>query len=253
MPDKERERYYLRKLKQCVSLPDAQEDTERPDFLLGYHPNRIGIELTVYHHPTIPGKRVHQEVQSLKNRVVELAEHLHTDAGGSALYLSVIFGPHGCLSKKTVRPIAEALAKAVLSEPAPKCPYDPSVKIPRDRLPPEIAHVHFSASIDGRDKLWQADAGGWVITVKPSDIQREIDKKQGMSGIALTKCDALWLVIVHDLVRGAPCELSAEVKLELYQHAFDRVLWLDPHLPRVTELCIAPTLSLSEVNKGEAG
>jgi hypothetical protein len=253
MPDKERERYYLGKLKQCIELRNTIEDTEQPDFLLGNHPNRIGIELTVYHHPPTPGKRVHQEVQSLKNRVVKIAEQLHREAGGPALYLSVIFGPHGCLSKKTVRPIAKALSDAVLSGPAPKSPYDPRVKIERDRLPREIAHVSFSASIDGQDKLWQADAGGFVMTVKPSDIQREIDKKQHMIGIARTKCDALWLVIVHDLVRGTPCELSAEAKSASYRHDFDRVLLLDPHLPRITELCVAPTLSLSKVNKDEVG
>ncbi len=251
MPDKKRERYYLQKLKQCIELPDSQEETEQPDFLLGYHPNRIGIELTEYHHPPPPGKRVYQEVQSLKNRVVEIAEQMHTEAGGPALYLSVIFGPHGCLSKKTVRPIAKALAEAVLSEPAPKSPYDPSVKIERDRLPREIAHVHLSGSVNGQDKLWQADAGGWVMTVGSIDLQREVDKKQHMSGIARAKCDALWLVIVHNLLRGAPCELSAEAKSAIYRHAFDRVLWLDPHLPRVTELHIASTLPLSEVNNGK--
>jgi len=247
MPDKERERYYLRRLKQCTELPDVQEDSERPDFLLGYRPNIIGIELTEYHHPPTPGKRAHQEVQSLKNRVIKIAEQLHTKAGGPALYLSVIFGPHGCLSKETVMPIAEALAEAVLSEPAPKSPYDPRVKIARERLPREIAHVSFSASIDGRDKLWQVDRGGWVMPVETSDIQREIDKKQRMSVAARAKCDTLWLIIVHDLVRGAHCELSAEAKSAFYRHAFDRVLWLEPHLPHVTELRAAPTLPQSEI------
>jgi hypothetical protein len=195
----------------------------------------------VYHHPPIPGKRIHQEIQSLKNRIVEIAEQLHTEAGGPALYLSVIFGPHGCLSKKTARPIAKALADAVLSEPVPKSPYDPRVKIARDRLPLEIAYVSLSASINGQDKLWQADAGGWVMTIKPSDIQREIDKKQHMVDIARTKCNSLWLIIVHDLIKGASCEISSEAKSAVYRHSFDRVLLLHPHLPRVIELCAAPT------------
>lgn len=240
MPDKKRERYYLSKLKQCIELPDAQEDTERPDFLFGDRPNRIGIELTEYHHPPILGKRPHQEEQSLKNRVVEIAERLHAEAGGPALYLHAIFGPHGHLSKRTAKSIAEALAEAVLSEPLPKSPYD-VVEIARNRLPREIARVHVRASIDGEDNLWWTGAGGWVMPVEPSDIQLVIDKKCDMSRIARGKCDALWLIIVHDPLRGVPCKLSAKSKSGLLRHAFDRVLWLTTHLPCVTELCDAPT------------
>lgn len=235
MPDKDRERHYLSKLKQCIELPDPQEDTEQPDFLFGDRPNKIGVELTEYHHPPILGKRPYQEEQSLRWRVIEKAEQLHAEAGGPALYVHVIFGPHRRLSKKTVKSIAEALEAAVSSERTPESPYS-SVEIARNRLPREIARVSVRASIDGKDKRWWTGSAGWAMPVEPTDIQRVIDRKHDMSGVARAKCDALWLVIVHHLVRCAPCELSAKPNSGLVRHAFDRVLWLDPHLPHVTEL-----------------
>jgi hypothetical protein len=81
-----------------------------------------------------------------------------------------------------------------------------------------------------------ADAGGWVARIAPSHVQREIERKQRMASAARATCDALWLVIVHNLVRGAPCELSDGARAAEYTHGFDRLFWLDPHTPRVIEL-----------------
>jgi len=239
MPDKEREHRYLAELRKCVpELPPGEpiDDSEPPDFLLGSRPNRIGIEFTEYHHPPKPGKRPHQEVQSLKNRVVKLAEQLHAQAGGPALYVTTIFGRHGRLSKETVRPIAKAFADAVLSQDVPRSGHDASVRIPRELLPREIAQARAHGSVDGEDKLWQADAGGWVAQIAPSDVQREVARKLRIVDTARRRCDALWLVIVHNLVRGEPCELSAQARTAEYTHAFDRLLWLDPHTPRMIDL-----------------
>jgi hypothetical protein len=245
MPDKNRERRYLTALRHCVDdlpLGEAAE-SERPDFLMGSSPTRIGIEFTEYHHPPIQEERPHQEIQSLKDRVVGLAENLHTKGGGPALYVTAIFGPHGRLSKETVGPIAQALADAVLSQAVPRSMREESVEISRDLLPPEIAHVRVHGSVDSEDRLWQADAGGWVVPIGPSDVQREIARKQRSTAAARERCDVLWLVIVHNIVRGAPCELSEQAEIAEYAHSFDRLLWLDPHSPRVIALHSAPMLT----------
>jgi phosphoribosylpyrophosphate synthetase len=42
-------------------------------------------------------------------------------------------------------------------------------------------------------------------------------------------------VIVHNIVRGAPCELSEQATTAEYAHRFNRVLWLDPHSPHAIE------------------
>ena len=237
MPDKDRERRYLTALRHCVDdllLGDAVE-SERPDFLIGSRPTRTGIEFTEYHHPPSRGERPHQEIQSLQDRVVSLAENLHYKAGGPALYVSAIFGSHGRLSKETVGPIAKALADAVLSQDVPKSMRGENVEILRDPLPPEIVHVSVHGSVDGEDRLWQAGAGGWVAQIGPFDVQREIARKQRTVRTARKRCDALWLVIVHNIVRGAPCELSEQAKTAEYTHSFNRVFWLDPHSPQAIE------------------
>jgi hypothetical protein len=169
MPDKDRERRYLTALRHCLhDLPLGEaSESERQDFFLGLRPTRIGIEFTEYHHPPSQGERPHQEIQSLQDRIVGLAENLHHEAGGPGLYVTGIFGSHGRLSKETVGPIAKTLAAAVLSLDVPRSKHDESVEIPRDLLPPEIAHVRVHGSVDGTDKLWQGGAGGWVAEIGP--------------------------------------------------------------------------------------
>jgi hypothetical protein len=53
MPDKARERRYLEAFRGCVDgFPLGEPvESERPDFLIGWSPARIGIEFTEYHHP----------------------------------------------------------------------------------------------------------------------------------------------------------------------------------------------------------
>ncbi len=240
MPDKERERHYLTQLRRCVELPSGEpEEPEPPDFLLGLAPQRIGIEMTEYHHPPNRGERPHQETQSLKDQVVDTAEQMHAEAGGAALYVTAIFGRHGRLAKDGVQPIARALAGAILAQHVPRSMHEPDVEILRGSLPREIAHARIHGSVDGEDKLWYADAGGWVAKITSADVQRELDRKGRMASSARAKCDVLWLVIVHNHLRGAPSELTAEARVAAYRHAFDRVLWLDTHRPRAIDLARA--------------
>ena len=165
-----------------------------------------------------------------------LAEQLHARDGGLALYLMAIFGPHGRLTKRTVRPIAEALAAAVLSYPMPRSTRDPRVEVPRNLLPLEIAHVQAHGSVDGTDHRWHADAGDWVAPITPAHVQCEIARKEKAAYLARAKCDELWLVIAHDIMRGAPTELSDEARRGPYEHSFNRLLWLEAHEPRVLAL-----------------
>lgn len=89
MPDKKRERYYLSRLRACVpDLPAGDPiEPEPPDFVLIKDGHRLGIELTTFYLPPEPGKRPHQERQSLKERIVAEAAALHSQAGGPALYV----------------------------------------------------------------------------------------------------------------------------------------------------------------------
>ena len=240
MPDKDRERRYLSLLRSCVELPPGKSvEAEPPDFLLGEAPNCLGIELTEYHHPASNGGPPFQEVQSLKWRIVERAERIYFESGGPALYLTAFFGPHGRLTKRAVPRIAQELAEAVLAVRMPSSLQDGSVEIPWDLLPDEIVKAWAHASVDGTDRLWQPDHTGWVVSISPEHVQAELNRKQRVIPAARQRCDALWLVLVHNLTRGAACELSDEAASASYVSAFDRVLWMDPHMPRVRDLRVS--------------
>lgn len=239
MPDKQRERRYFELLRRSVDLPAQQvREPEPPDFVVGTSPQSVGLELTEYHHPAEPGARSFQEVQSIKERIVERAEQLYAANGGHALYLTAIFGRHGSLSKKDVPRIARALADAVSSIEVPRSTADGKVDIPRDRLPREIAKAWVFGSVDGQDRLWKPDHVGWVQSIQSEHIQAELDRKERVVSRARTECDTLWLVLLHSFTRGAPCELHEDALKQCYRTCFDRVLWLEPHGPRLRDLIV---------------
>jgi hypothetical protein len=218
MPNKERERFYLQQLRACsIGLPDGEtRDSESPDFLI-FAETTLGVEFTEFHLPAGPGERPHQEVQSLQEEVITIAEKSYASGGGPALYVHAIFGRHGRLAKQTVRQIGDALADALLSYPVPRAPGGVGVKIPRELLPREIAHVHVHGSVDGVDHLWQCGYGSWVAPLTPAHIQTEIERKRRKAPLARQKCERVWLVIVQDIGTEAhACELTDAARLGPY-------------------------------------
>jgi len=239
MADKERERFYIRKLWKCLVDPPAGQvvDCEPPDFRVDTPEGYLGIEVTNFYYPPAPGHRSHQEVQALKKRVIEMAERFHTAAGGPPLYLHAIFNERRALRKRSVPEIARSLADAVLTQHVPRSAREPSVEIRRSALPHEVPHVRVHGSVDGHDTLWTADAGGWVQKIHSHHVQAVITQKMLKAQLARTRCSRLWLVVVHDFLNGAAAaDIADEALTNVYNHAFDRVLWFDPNLPRATDL-----------------
>jgi hypothetical protein len=238
MPNKQREGFYLQQLRSCsIGLPDGEtHESESPDFLI-FANETFGVEFTEFYLPAGAGERPYQEVQSLQEQVVDIAENAYASAGGPALYVHVIFGRHGRLTKGTVRQIGETLADVLLSFPVPRSIKEGGGDISRTLLPAEIAQVRVHGSVDGVDRLWQCGYGSWVAPVTMSHIKNEIDRKQRTEPLARKKCDRLWLVIVQDIATEAhACELSDAGRLGPYRHPFDRLLWLEPHAPLAVDL-----------------
>ena len=239
MADKEREEFYLNKLKEALpDLANVQvKRSESPDFIFEQGGSMKGMEITVFHPPAQKGKKTHQETVSLRRRVVNAAERLHGAAGGPALYLHAIFNERVRLRKAVVHDLAAQLARVVLQSPAPSSIEDGAFHIPPNQLPPEFGKVWFHASIDGKDKLWQPGVGGWVVPIGPEHIAEVIREKNQLVGRYRESCEEIWLVIVHDIFTGAaPSELTETAATSSYQHEFDRVIWLEPHVPVVMEL-----------------
>ena len=216
-------------------------DDESPDFVVRSGEGAVGIEVTTFHWPHVDGRRPHQEQQALKDRVVAIARQIHIDAGGPGLYVTVYFAKPVSVTKRDAQEHGAAVARVVLDTQPPTSLDEPAAIVPWGRLPPGVSDITIRASVDGRDRLWSADAGGWVAPVQPSHIQAVVERKCGMLAVARTKCEQLWLVIVNDeFSRAAPVELSETSRRNVYEHPFDRLLWLEPHRQRAYELVSRP-------------
>jgi hypothetical protein len=218
-------------------------ETESPDFLIHESERVLGVEITVFHLPPEPGAPPHQEQQHLKDRIAATAEQIHNDNGGPGLYVTAVFRDSMRLRRNDVRSFSEALVEAVLSVPTPASIHE-TMEVPGDVLPPFVSGLLIHGSIDGQDRLWQADAGGWVASITPEQIQSVLEKKDRTVGTARTKCDELWLAVVEDpFSRGAPAKANDECLGHTYSSSFDRVLWLYPHGPRTVSLRLSRVLN----------
>lgn len=239
MPNKWRERWYVEQMKVAFAdFPHGEvRSGESPDFIVNSDSGDIGIEVTVIHLPPLSGQRLHQELQALKDQVVARASQIHADSGGPALYVSVYFRDPVSITMQQVQDLAKCLAAAVGDALVPTSFDEPAVTLPWSRLPQGVAEVSIHASINGSDQLWQADAGGWVAPVGKKDVEAVIQRKAMMANVARSKCTEVWLAIVNDAFsNAAPAELAAEAVRGRYEHPFHRLLWVEPHIPRVREL-----------------
>lgn len=243
MPDKIRERFCLDALRRAgVDVPSGEpSESESPDFLFVTNGHRLGIIVTTFHLPPAARERPRQEQRSLSDRIVKIAERLHHEAGGPALYVSVLFHEHPALRKKDTQLLGGTLADAVLKYRVPRAFNEPAVEIPWENLPERIASIRVRASIDGVEKLWHADAFGWVAQINYQHVAEVVRKKALREPLARSKSDEPWLVIANDYSSGAaPAEISNEALGASYEAPFDRVIWLLPHAPRAIDLRLRP-------------
>lgn len=133
--------------------------------------------------------------------------------------------------------LADEIARAVSDVPVSASFDEPTTAVPWSRLPSGVAKIAIHASVDGEERLWTADGGGWLTSVEPQHIDAVIQRKIKTITLAKSRCSDLWLTIVNDqFSKAAPAELSTIAAHQRYEHPFDRLLWLEPHEPRVWEL-----------------
>lgn len=243
MADKSRERLYLALLRDALTdFPSGEIiSCETPDFLVRSADKIVGVEFTSFHLPPSDGEKPHQEVQALKDRIVSRAEILHDAAGGLALYVSVFFHSRAMLKKSSVEQLATSVADSVARVCRYTLPRASDVRVDWSDLPEQVVDIVVRRSINGSDRLWHADAGGWVTPIVPDHIKEVLRAKMKMQATARTRCDELWLVVVNDLFsRAAQAELTPSTVDASFDHPFDRLLWLIPHVPRVIALNASP-------------
>jgi len=184
MPNKRLEAWYLDQLR--VALHDFPSGTiepgESPDFVVKSEQGLIGIEVTVFHLGPSEGRCSHQEQQSLKDAVVGLANRLHNETGGPALYVSVFFHEPIAFNKRNTQQVAGALVRAIGRTALPSSLNEGSTSVAWYVLPPGVVSITIRASVNGRDQLWSADAGGWVAPVERTARVRDDDESERQLG-----------------------------------------------------------------------
>jgi hypothetical protein len=115
------------------------------------------------------------------------------------------------------------------------------VELPWGARPEVTTGIQIHPSIDGKDKLWHADAGGWVADITTDHVASVLQRKARTVTVARSRCDELWLVLVNNLFsRAAPAEITTEALSASYKAPFDKLIWLLPHVPRAHVLGLAP-------------
>ena len=94
MADKLLERRYLDRALGLLQLgPEGPiESSETPDFLVPLDRTIVGIEVTAFYLPEPDADQTHQARVGMRQVAVEQARRLYRSNGGSALYVTVIFG-----------------------------------------------------------------------------------------------------------------------------------------------------------------
>jgi hypothetical protein len=174
-------------------------------------------------------------VQQRKDRVVERAWIEHTERGRLALRVHVFFNAPKTLSDQSIGLVASGIATAVARTPAPESFDAPALQVDQDLLPPSVGAITIRRAM--RTPCWDADAGGWVAPVQPSELAAILQRKARRATAGRCHCEQLWLVIVYDAFsRAHQAELSPEARCFRYGHVFDRALWFEPHHDAAHEL-----------------
>jgi hypothetical protein len=140
------------------------------------------------------------------------------------------------LDKKATDRLGHEIANSVLLARHPTSVQD-HVRVPWGERPEEVYGILISASVDGVDRLWHPDAGGWVADITADQLAAALQSKAASGSVARRLCDKLWLVVVHEpLSRSAAVEATTETLSHVYATDFDRVIWFVPGLARATEL-----------------
>src|SRR5687768_3767489 len=73
---------------------------EAPDFIVRQGNRYVGVELTQYFKPAVPGRRPMQEQHALQAMIVERAQSIYEAARGDRLRVNALFHAHTNLDKR---------------------------------------------------------------------------------------------------------------------------------------------------------
>jgi len=248
---KERERYWL----DCAKAIRPElfcgevEESEVPDFLLRGAGACLGVELTQYSRPVLPGEAIAEEQSGLKDKVLRLAKAHFTAKSQSLLRVGVVFAPGAVLRKQRLPVMAEQIAGYLLTHLDGK-PDWTHVRWSldddeTDSPPEEIAAVYGRVIPSIGNTHWYPADAGWVFNVGSDEVTRIVGKKEPNVPQYRVRCDTVSLLIVFEARPQLASSIHAPSEPIDFrvQTSFDAVYCLEPTDRRLVVIPTEPPVT----------
>lgn len=240
---KDVERWHLCRFEESYSdFPSGEvHPGETPDFRIVSPDRSVGIELTQLFRPSEDGRQPLQEIERLRDLIVEKAEALYIGTGGPPLDVLVYFASHAVLNKANRDDVAARLA-GLVSRRLPEAGQSYSEEydwVNREWFPEELSYVRV-VRFEHRDwSLWRASSAGFVPDVTPELIQAAIDRKVADISAHRATCDEAWLLIVADGFNiSSTMSITEHSRLHRYRSPFDRTIYFDNFRKQAHDLAV---------------
>lgn len=211
---------------------------ESPDFIVQSGSRRIGVEHTELFRVPEQGQPPLQELESIRERTVDLFRDQLERSSAPPVWVSVFFILHRRIRKNRVRSLASELLDLVLDNiPDVGFVIRFDVNHRWDDLPDEIdsLEVRRLPEIDFFEV--SAPDATTVPQLQRTDVERAIASKERLIGKYNARADELWLLITLDSGSMATWFNDRDPSVyEGYSTKFDRVFILWQAIDKLVEL-----------------
>jgi hypothetical protein len=212
---------------------------EAPDFVVRQGNSYVGVELTQYFKPAVPGRRPIQEQHALQAMIVERARNIYEAARGERLRVNALFHAHTDLGKRDAVQLATALAGFVQVS---------LVSELQQRFEPRragadlhsITAVYAYRCTGAMRSLWRIATAGAVRPLVVEDIESVIASKDRDIPKYDERAAENILVIVLDGSAASFASLTDAARANTYVTAFKQIHFLDIANGTCTDLRAVP-------------
>jgi hypothetical protein len=242
---KERERYYLEKLKAlCTEFPSGEiKETERPDFLIVSEASVTGLDIVDYIREQGERGSSLRHKEKACDEIAYMAQSIFESHNKTPLQVHLHWFWHRTPNAFERKEIASQIAQLV-SRNIPQEIYDSVYIDPEEEGNTSLGDFLTRISIVG---LKLNAKGSWsnvemgFIEVGSEEIQQLISSKEKNIEAYRKNCAVIWLLIVADATHiSSNIELDRSVNQHVFTTQFDKALFYDHLNQSVVSLTIAP-------------
>lgn len=207
MSKKQHERFFLERFLNTAALAvEIVEERETPDFLIRHEQKLIGVEITELFVDECSVGGTLQAQESITARIVNRAQALYREAGGSPAHVSVCFSTAYDLRPLHRDRVASMLSSFVLDLGLTlwqRVDWRPDTLT--SLLPPQISFIH-ALGVPSHDMgHWSVARAGWASPLTDNKLNERIGEKAKRLPQYSAIADETWLLLVAD--RSRPSQL----------------------------------------------